>query len=153
MKIAIGADHAGYAMKERFRERLRERGHELVDLGTTSDESTDYPDFAAAVARKVAEGECDRGLLFCSTGTGMVIAANKVPGVRAALAVDSEEVRLARGHNDANVLAVGARFTDPETVDRMIELFLNTAFEGGRHARRVAKIADLERRAAGESKE
>src|SRR5688572_222100 len=110
MKIAIAADHAGFQLKEKLRDSLRQRGHETMDLGTTSEESTDYPDYAAAVAREVASGRADRGLLVCSTGVGMSIAANKVPGVRAALGTNPEEVRLTRAHNNANVLALGAKF-------------------------------------------
>ncbi|MFN7924946.1 MAG: ribose 5-phosphate isomerase B [Bryobacteraceae bacterium] len=144
MKIAIGADHAGFTLKEQLRQWLAARGHEVMDCGTGNGESTDYPDYAALVARRVTEGAVDRGILVCSTGVGMSIAANKVPGIRAALAVNPEEVHLTRSHNDANVLALGARYTDSATAEQMVDVFLNTEFEGGRHARRVAKIARLE---------
>ena len=145
MKISIGADHAGFELKERLKEKLRASGHEIVDHGTVSTESVDYPDFAAAVARDVAHGAAERGLLVCSSGVGMSIAANKVRGVRAALGTNEEEVRLTREHNDANVLALGAKFTDPDSAEKLIKVFLSTDFQGGRHARRVEKIALLER--------
>lgn len=146
MKIAIGADHAGFALKERLRERLTQRGHEVADLGTSGPESTDYPDYAEKVAEQVAHGEAERGILVCSTGVGMTIAANKVAGVRAALAVNADEVALVRSHNDANVLALGARYTDEEAADHLVGVFLETPFEGGRHARRVAKITAMEKK-------
>ena len=148
MRIAIGADHAGFALKERLRQELALEGHEVVDYGTDRPDSTDYPDYAAPVARAVASGRADRGILVCSTGVGMSITANKVPGVRAALGTNREEVRLARGHNDANVLTLGAKFTPPEAAEALVEEFLHTEFEGGRHARRVAKITALEQEAA-----
>ena len=145
MKIAVGADHAGFVLKEALREKLAREGHEVVDFGTHSAESCDYPDFAGAVAREVAGGRCDRGILVCYTGIGMAIAANKVAGVRAAPAQCDEEVSLTRRHNDANVLTLGARFLDPERGAALVDIFLGTAFEGGRHARRVGKITGLER--------
>jgi ribose 5-phosphate isomerase B len=144
MRISVGADHAGFVLKERLKQHLTELGHEVVDEGTNSEDSVDYPDFAAAVARQVAAGKADRGLLVCSSGVGMSIVANKVDGVRAALGTNEEEVRLTREHNDANVLTIGAKFTDEHTAERLTEVFLRTAFLGGRHARRVAKIAELE---------
>ncbi len=145
MKIAIGADHAGLELKQRLGETLRGQGHEVVDHGTHTTDSTDYPDYAAAVARDVAGGRAERGLLVCSTGVGMSIAANKVEGVRAALAVDPDQVRLTRAHNNANVLAIGAMSTGAPAAEEMVKVFLETAFEGGRHARRVEKISELER--------
>jgi ribose 5-phosphate isomerase B len=144
MKIAIGADHAGFALKERLRLRLADEGHEVVDFGANSGESCDYPDFAQPVAREVAQGRADRGILVCSTGIGMAMAANKVAGIRAAPAQSEDEVRLTREHNDANVLTLGARYLDEQSAAGLIDLFLNTEFSGGRHARRVAKIAQLE---------
>jgi len=144
MKIAIGADHAGFALKERLRQRLAEQGHEVVDFGTASGDSCDYPDFAKPVAHDVAHGRADRGILVCSTGIGMAMAANKVSGVRAAPAQSEDEVRLTREHNDANILTLGAKYLDEERAAALIEIFLNTQFAGGRHARRVAKIAQLE---------
>jgi ribose 5-phosphate isomerase B len=145
MKIAIGADHAGFALKDQVRDALRQAGHEVVDVGTNSAESTDYPDYAGAVAHDVVSGAADRGILVCSTGVGMSIAANKVDGIRAALAVNPEEVRLTRAHNDANIITIGARYTDPQTANEMVRVFLDTPFEGGRHARRIGKIAQLEK--------
>ena len=144
MKIAIGADHAGFALKEKLRRRLAGEGHDVVDFGTDSGDSCDYPDFAQPVAREVAQGRSDRGILVCSTGIGMAMAANKVDGIRAAPAQSEDEVRMTREHNDANVLTLGAKYLDEDRAAGLIEVFLNTEFSGGRHARRVAKIAQLE---------
>lgn len=145
MKIAIGADHAGYALKDLVRDALRQAGHEVIDVGTNSADSTDYPDYAVAVAEGVLSGAAERGILVCSTGVGMSIAANKIDGIRAALAFNVDEVRLTRAHNDANIITIGARYTDPEAANEMVRIFLETPFEGGRHARRLGKIADLEK--------
>ena len=145
MKIAIGADHAGYALKDQIRDALRQDGHEVADLGANSGESADYPDYAGAVAHDVVSGAADRGVLVCSTGVGMSIAANKVDGIRAALAVSPDEVRLTRAHNDANIITIGARYTDLQTANEMVKVFLETPFDGGRHARRIGKIAQLEK--------
>ena len=145
MKIAIAADHAGFLLKEKLRDSLKREGHELVDLGTTSEESTDYPDFAAAVAHEVADGRAERGLLVCSSGVGMSIAANKISGIRAALGTNPEEVRLTRAHNDANILTLGAKFIGAEDAGKLVDVFLKTGFDGGRHSRRLDKIASLER--------
>ena len=144
MKVAIGADHAGFILKEHLRPRLEHAGYQVLDEGTHSTESCDYPDFAAPVAHDVVEGRADRGILICGTGVGMSIAANKVAGVRAALGTVPEEVRLARAHNDANILTLGARFIEEPAADALVDVFLETAFDGGRHARRVAEIAALE---------
>ncbi|MBE0660612.1 MAG: ribose 5-phosphate isomerase B [Bryobacteraceae bacterium] len=144
MKIAIGSDHAGLALKEQLRDRLTQAGHEVADFGTNSPDSTDYPDYAGLVAREVASGKADRGILVCYTGVGMSIAANKVRGIRAALAVNVEEVRLTRLHNDANVLTLGALYTPIESAADMVDTFLSTEFEAGRHARRVGKITSIE---------
>ena len=144
MKIAIGADHAGFVLKQSLVERLRQQGHQVADLGTTSTVSVDYPDFAAAVAHKVAAGEVEKGILVCSSGVGMSIAANKVHGVRAALGVSVEEVDVVRRHNDANVLALGANFTTAHLAEAMVDKFLTTGFDGGRHERRVEKITAIE---------
>jgi ribose 5-phosphate isomerase B len=144
MKIAIGADHAGFTLKERLRLRLEQAGHQVLDEGTDSTESCDYPDFAAPVAHDVVDGRADRGILVCGTGVGMSIAANKVAGIRAALGTVPEEVRLARAHNDANILTLGARFIEEPAADALVDVFLDTAFDGGRHGQRVAKIAALE---------
>jgi ribose 5-phosphate isomerase B len=146
MRIAIAADHAGFALKEKLRSRLAGERHEVVDFGTHSDDSCDYPEFAERVAHEVAEGRAERGILVCSTGIGMAIAANKVGGVRAAPAEYEDEVRLTRQHNDANVLTLGARYIDEERAVELIRIFLSTEFQGGRHARRLAEIAEIEQR-------
>jgi ribose 5-phosphate isomerase B len=144
MKIAIGADHAGFVVKEALRKKLAAEGHEVVDFGTDSTESTDYPDYAQRVSREVGEGRADRGILVCGTGVGMAMAANKVHGVRAAPLWSEDEARLAREHNDANVATFGARLIDEPAAEKLTDIFLNTEFAGGRHARRIAKIAQLE---------
>jgi len=146
MKIAIAADHAGFSLKEKLRRRLAEEGHEIVDFGPSSEDSVDYPDYAQPVARDVAQGRSDRGILVCSTGIGMAMAANKIAGVRAAPAQSEDEVRLTREHNDANVLTLGAKYLDEQHAADLVHIFLDTQFSGGRHARRVAKIAQLEQK-------
>jgi ribose 5-phosphate isomerase B len=145
MKIAIGADHAGFSLKEKLRLKLSGEGYEVVDFGTGSPESCDYPDFAQSVGGDVAQGRSDRGVLVCSTGIGMAMAANKVDGVRAAPAQSNDEVKFTREHNDANVLTLGAKYMDENRAMELIDIFLTTEFAGGRHARRVAKIAQLEK--------
>jgi len=144
MKIAIGADHAGYELKEKIKARLLERGIELNDLGTVSNDSVDYPDFARLVGEEVVQKRADRGILVCGSGIGMSIAANKVHGVRAANVASEYEAQLSREHNDANVLAVGARTLDEATAEAIVEKFLSTPFAGGRHQRRVDKIMQIE---------
>lgn len=144
MKIAIAADHAGYRLKEHLREWLRSGGHEVLDFGTSSETSTDYPDYAARAGESVRTAECDLGVLVCYTGVGMCIAANKIAGIRAALAANEETVELTRRHNNSNVLTIGAKFTSPEQAERYLSLFIGTSFEGGRHSRRVDKIAAIE---------
>lgn len=144
MRIAIASDHAGFALKQTLRDKLTAEGHEVNDFGTQSTESTDYPDYATLVAHEIADGRADRGVLVCSTGIGMSIAANKIEGVRAALVTNPEAALLTRQHNDANVITLGARYTGAEEAGGLVETFLNTEFEGGRHARRVAKIRQLE---------
>jgi ribose 5-phosphate isomerase B len=143
-KILIASDHAGFDGKEAVKRTLDEMGVEYEDLGTVSLDSVDYPDYAERVARGVAGGVAERGILVCGSGIGMQIAANKIPGVRAALAWNEETAALARRHNDANVVAVGARTTPREMIDRIIRAFLTTDFEGGRHQRRIEKIKKLE---------
>jgi len=145
MRIAIASDHAGYAEKERLKEVLAELGVEFDDLGTVSEESVDYPDYARKVAEQVAQGHVEQGVLVCGSGTGMAITANKVPGVRAAVAWSEEIARLARQHNDANVLAIGARTTPPDEIPKIVRAWFATKFEGGRHAARVEKISEVER--------
>ena len=144
MKISIGADHAGFTLKEDIRRRLEAAGHQVVDHGTTSTESTDYPDYAVAVGHDVQHGDAERGILVCSTGVGMSIAANKLHGIRAANVWNADEARLSRQHNDANVLALGARYTNADQAGELVNIFLTTPFDGGRHARRVGKITDAE---------
>jgi len=144
MRIALAADHAGVALKRDVIRTLEELGIGYEDFGTVSEESVDYPDYAVAVARRVASGEFDRGILVCGTGVGMAIAANKVAGVRAAPVVDLESARLSREHNDANVLALGARVTPSDQALAIVREFLQTPFAGGRHQRRIDKIAALE---------
>ncbi|MDQ3322436.1 MAG: ribose 5-phosphate isomerase B [Acidobacteriota bacterium] len=145
MKIAIGSDHAGYEDKETVKRQLEKLGVEYEDVGTNSTESVDYPIYAQKVAEKVANGEVERGLLICGSGNGMQIAANKVRGVRAALAWNEETARLAREHNDANVLSVPARMISPEEVSKVVKSYLEAKFEGGRHKRRVEEISELEK--------
>jgi len=145
MRIALASDHAGYAEKERLKTVLAELGIEFNDLGTGSEESVDYPDYARKVAEQVADGRVEQGLLVCGSGTGMAITANKVPGVRAAVAWSEEIARLARQHNNANVLAIGARTTPPDDIPNIVRTWFSTAFEDGRHAARVDKISAVER--------
>ena len=131
-------------MKNEVLTHLKGLGHEVVDVGTFSADSTDYPDYAGQVAKLVVAGQAERGVLVCSTGVGMSIAANKVNGIRAAVGMSDDEVRLARTHNDINILTLGANFIDQETANRWVGIFLAEGFDGGRHARRVGKIAALE---------
>ncbi len=145
MRIAVGNDHAGVDAKRAVAEALAEAGHEAVDAGTGSTESTDYPDYARKVAGAVAGGEAQRGILICGTGIGMSMTANKVHGVRAALCHDEYTVRMARRHNDANVLCVGARVVPAPRIAELALLFLSEPFDGGRHQRRVDKIMDTEK--------
>jgi ribose 5-phosphate isomerase B len=144
MRIALASDHAGYAEKERLKTLLAGLGIEFDDLGTASDASVDYPDYARKVAEQVADGRVEQGLLVCGSGTGMAITANKVHGVRAAVAWSEETARLARRHNDANVLAIGARTTPVDDIPKIVRAWFSTDFEGGRHAARVAKISEVE---------
>ncbi len=145
-RIAIGADHAGFQDKEKIKRQLDALGVEYEDVGTNSTESVDYPIYARKVAEKVASGEAERGILVCGSGNGMQIAANKIHGVRAALAWNEETARLARQHNDANVLSVPARMISPEEVSKVVKSYLEAKFEGGRHQRRVEEISELEKR-------
>ncbi len=145
MRIAIGTDHRGFSIRSKVVEAVRRLGHEAIDVGTFSPDAVDYPDIAADVARKVSHGEADRGILVCGTGLGMCIAANKVPGVRAAPCHDDITAEMSRRHNDSNVLCLSADLLGERLIDHMIEIWVNTPFEGGRHARRVDKITELER--------
>ena len=145
MKIAIGSDHGAFALKSKFIAHLEAQGHEVKDFGTYSLASCDYPDFGAAAAKAVAEGKCDKGIVVCTTGIGISIAANKIRGIRCAHCADCLEARLTREHNDANMMAIGAGFTGPNMAKEMVRVFLSTAFSGGeRHARRVQKMMALE---------
>ncbi|MBR2521362.1 MAG: ribose 5-phosphate isomerase B [Oscillospiraceae bacterium] len=138
--IALGSDHAGYPLKLEIIKYLDAHGYEWKDFGTFSTESCDYPVYGEAVARAVASGACDRGLLFCGTGIGISLAANKVPGIRAAACSDVFSAEMCRRHNNAQILALGARVVGAGLAEKIVEVFLNTEFEGGRHARRVALI-------------
>jgi RpiB/LacA/LacB family sugar-phosphate isomerase len=142
MKIAIGSDHAGYEVKEDVKGRLKALGHDVTDFGTNSTERTDYPDYAHAVGKAVASGQSERGVLVCATGIGVCIAANKVRGIRAALAYSEDTARLSRAHNDSNVLCLGARTMDEGLVMRMLEIWLVTPFDGGRHKPRVDRLEE-----------
>ncbi len=145
MRIAIGADHAGFELKEKIKQRLLQQGIEVRDEGTVSNESVDYPDFARKVGEEVAARQVDYGVLVCGSGIGMSIAANKVPGVRAANVTSEYEAQMSREHNDANVLAVGARILQDDQAFAIVDKWLQTPFAGGRHQRRVDKIMEIER--------
>ncbi len=144
MKIAIGSDHGGYSLKEVIKEYLTEKGYQVKDFGCFSQESVDYPDYAKMVAEAVSRGECEAGVLMCGTGIGISIAANKVKGIRAALCHDGLTARLAKQHNNANIICIGGRTTGVETAKDIIDNWLNSEFEGGRHLRRINKIKDME---------
>jgi ribose 5-phosphate isomerase B len=145
MKIAIGSDHRGFHLKEKLANLLRMKGHEVDDEGTSGPESVDYPDFAVLVAKKVSSRTVDRGILICGTGIGMAITANKFPGVRAAPCTDEVTAEISRRHNDLNILCLPADMISPRTVERMVEIWVETEFDGGRHSRRVEKILAIEK--------
>jgi len=145
MKIALGTDHAGYEYKERIKRHLTEKGHEVKDFGTFSAEPCDYPDFIYPAALAVGKGECDRAIVMGGSGNGETIVANKVRGVRCAVCWDEELARLSRAHNDANVISIGARTVSVEMALKIVDVWLETPFDGGRHAQRVDKIAELDR--------
>ena len=147
MRIAIGADHRGFPLKQQIVTWLRSQGYEVADVGTNSTESTDYPLYAAQVARAVAGGQAERGILVCATGVGMCITANKVRGVRATIAADEDVARSSRQHNNVNVLCLGER-TTPQAAQGILHTWLTTGFDGGRHERRLAEIAEVERAGA-----
>ena len=148
MRIGLGADHAGVELKDRIKRALGDRGVDYEDLGTDSDQRVDYPDYARRVGEGVASGVFDRGILCCGSGIGMAIAANKISGVRAAPVSDVETARLSREHNDANVLALAARTLDADAALAIVDAFLTTSFAGGRHQRRLDKIASMEHQEA-----
>jgi len=142
--LAIASDHGGYALKETLKAYLDSQGLEYQDFGTHSAESCDYPLFAKAAAEAVASGQCDKGVVICTTGVGVSITANKVKGVRCALCTDPLTAEMTRRHNDANMLALGAGIVGPNLAQKILEVFLHTGFEGGRHARRVGLITEME---------
>ena len=144
MKLSLGSDHGAYALKEHLKSWLAAQGHEVVDCGTYSTDSCDYPTFGRDAAEKVASGECDKGIVLCTTGIGISITANKVKGIRCALCRDLLSARLTRQHNDANMLALAGGFTGNFEAERIVEAFLTTEFEGGRHQRRVDLVMDVE---------
>ena len=145
MRIALGADHAGYPLKVAVAKHLADQGHDVLDLGTDSEAAVDYPGFCAAVGRVVVSGDADRGIVMGGSGQGEQIAANKVHGVRAALCLDEFTARLSREHNDANVLSLGGRILAETFALRIVDVFLDTAFEGGRHVARLEQIAQIEK--------
>lgn len=145
MKIALGADHAGYELKDQIKQHLQKQGIDVSDEGTSSPESVDYPDYARAVAHDVSQQRADLGILVCGSGIGMAIAANKVHGIRAAKVDTEYEAQMSREHNDANVLTLGARILKPDEAMRIVDKWLTTQFAGGRHERRVEKIAAIEK--------
>jgi ribose 5-phosphate isomerase B len=145
VRVAIGSDHAGYRLKQALKSFLTDEGHEVFDVGTDSEEPVDYPRFCAAAARRAVGGDADRAIVLGGSGQGEQIVANKVRGVRAALCNDLYLARLSRAHNDANVLAIGGRVVAPELAKEIVRVWLSTPFEGGRHARRLEQIAEIER--------
>ena len=145
MSIVIASDHGGLELKENLKEFLLKRGEELLDLGTNTDSMVDYPDYGRKLAEKVSQGEVEKGILICGTGIGMSIVANKFPGIRAALVTNEFMARMAKEHNDANILVLGGRVTDNESSRRLVETWLNTKFAGERHQRRLEKIKEIER--------
>ena len=146
MKIAVGSDHRGYDVKQKLLSLVQELGHEGVDCGPDNTDSVDYPDFAAKVAEAITKGEADRGILVCGTGIGVCIAANKFSGIRAAVCHDELTAEMSRLHNDANVLCLSGDLLGDRLIHRMVEVWVATEFEGGRHARRVDKIGEIEKR-------
>jgi ribose 5-phosphate isomerase B len=144
MKVVIGSDHAGFLLKETLKSWLLDNGFDVDDLGTYSEDRVDYPDYGARVGQAVAHGEAERGVAVCGSGQGICMAANKVPGVRAGVIRDDEDAEMTRRHNDANVACFGERFTEPEVAVHALQVFLETGFDGGRHAERVEKLTRLD---------
>ncbi|MGB9822074.1 ribose 5-phosphate isomerase B [Thermodesulfovibrio sp.] len=144
MKIAMATDHAAFSLKEKIKHYLNNLEHEVIDFGCYSEESADYPLFISKAARAVANGQCERGIVMCGSGIGASIVANKIKGIRCALVYTPELCRLARQHNDANIIALAGRFTEEDTAKRIVDVFLLTKFEGGRHLRRVNQIIEIE---------
>ncbi|MBN1484866.1 MAG: ribose 5-phosphate isomerase B [Chloroflexia bacterium] len=147
MQIAMAADHGGFVLKETLKAFLKELGHEVVDFGAYRQEPCDYPDFAIPAARAVADGECERGVFCCGTGLGVMLAANKVPGIRAVRCHEGYSARMSRRHNDANVLCLGGRVVGDELAREVVQVWLRAEFDGGRHSRRVQKFMELEKSA------
>ena len=145
MKISMGCDHGGYPLKEHIKAFLEQKGHQVVDCGCNSTQSVDYPAFAKAAAEEVASGRCDRGIVICTTGIGVSICANKVKGIRCALCSETFTAEMTRRHNDANMLAMGGGIVGQNLAEKIVETFLTTEFEGGRHARRVGLMMDIEK--------
>lgn len=145
-RIIVGADHAGFTLKEAVKSYLENRGFQVTDVGTSDTASVDYPDFGCRVAEEVADGQYPKGILVCGSGVGMAIVANKLPGIRAVLSMDEETARMSRLHNDTNILVLAGRRTDIDTARRIVDTWLSTAFEGGRHQQRLDKITELEKR-------
>ncbi|MFL2869604.1 MAG: ribose 5-phosphate isomerase B [Pirellulaceae bacterium] len=150
MRISVGSDHRGYKVKSKVIELLNQLGHETVDVGTNSDESVDYPDIAKRVGQQVSDGEVERGILICGTGIGMAITANKYANVRAATCHDEITAEMSRRHNDVNVLCLSGDMLGQRSIDQLVQLWITTEFEGGRHERRIDKISDLENHAIDE---
>lgn len=146
MKVAIGSDHAGFKLKEQLKAFLNQKGFEVLDKGCQSEESCDYPDFGEAVALEVANNNCDFGCIICGTGIGISIAANKIPGIRAALCISKEMAHYAKAHNNANIIAIGARINLLDPPEEILETFIKSNFEGGRHEKRINKINNIEER-------
>lgn len=146
MKVAIGSDHAGFKLKEQLKAFLNQKGFEVLDKGCHSEESCDYPDFGEAVALEVANNNCDFGCIICGTGIGISIAANKIPGIRAALCISKEMAHYAKAHNNANIIAIGARINLLDPPEEILETFIKSNFEGGRHEKRINKIKNIEER-------
>jgi ribose 5-phosphate isomerase B len=144
MKISLGADHAGYLLKDRIRQYISERGHQVIDEGTNTSDSVDYPDFAVRVAEDVAAGRAERGILVCGSGIGMAISANKISGIRAANISNAYEAQMSREHNDLNVLTLGARILNESDAMHIVQIWLDTPFSGGRHTGRLDKIREIE---------
>jgi ribose 5-phosphate isomerase B len=145
VRIAVGSDHRGYQLKDKIRVMLQSKGHEVLDVGTDGSASVDYPDFACIVAEKVRDHQAERGVLICGTGIGMAITANKFQGVRAAPCADEVSAELSRRHNDANVLCLSGDMLSVRAAERIVEMWITTEFEGGRHARRIQKIEAIEK--------
>lgn len=146
MRIIIGSDHAGFALKETVKSYLSSAGYRVFDAGTHREESVDYPDYGVLAAERVSSGEFEKGILICGSGVGMTIVANKFPGIRAALCLDEETAGLSRQHNDSNILVLAGRKTEPAAAERIVKAWLETPFEGGRHQKRLDKIRQIEQR-------